>query len=79
MGEQPNPWELLHPQDAEGRTFEVLVEGTSEKDPKKLTGYTRTNKTVNFIGGSELTGRLVMVHAKKAHPWGFTGELVGSE
>ena len=31
-----------------GRTFEVLVEGRSPKDAAKLTGYTRTLKTVNF-------------------------------
>lgn len=58
-----------------GRAFEVLVEGVSEKNPNRMTGYTRTHKTVNFPGGPELTGRLVMVRAKSAHPWGFGGEL----
>jgi tRNA-2-methylthio-N6-dimethylallyladenosine synthase len=59
----------------EGGVFEVLVEGPSEKDPEKLTGYTRTNKTVNFAGDAEMTGKLVMVRATKAHPWGFTGKV----
>src|SRR5205085_12274167 len=31
-----------------GQTFEVLVEGRSPKDRAKLTGLTRTLKTVNF-------------------------------
>ncbi len=31
-----------------GTVQEVLVEGTSEKDEKKLTGRTRSNKIVNF-------------------------------
>ena len=58
-----------------GRLFEVLVEGPSEKNPAKMTGYTRTNKTVNFPAGPEIAERLVMIRAQKAHPWGFTGEL----
>jgi tRNA-2-methylthio-N6-dimethylallyladenosine synthase len=60
---------------AEGTVFEVLVEGTSAKDPNKLSGYTQTNKTVNFLGDQSLIGKLVMVRAIKAHPWGFTGEI----
>ena len=33
-----------------GRTVEVLVEGTSRKDPGRLRGRTRHNKVVNFAG-----------------------------
>ena len=58
-----------------GREFEVLVEGASEKDSSKMTGYTRTNKTINFPGEPELAGRLSTVRATKAHPWGYTGEI----
>ncbi len=57
-----------------GEEFEVLVEGASEKDSSRLTGYTRTHKTVHFSGGRGLTGKLVTVRAVSAHPWGFTGE-----
>ena len=57
-----------------GRLFEILVEGPSEKDPSRMTGCTRTNKTVNFPGGPELVGRLVIIQAITAHPWGFTGK-----
>lgn len=59
-----------------GQEFEVLVEGPSWKDESKLTGYTRTNKAVVFPGNPELSGRLVSIRAIKAHPWGFTGEIV---
>ena len=31
-----------------GQTFEVLVEGRSQRDPNRLSGYTRTLKMVNF-------------------------------
>src|SRR5262249_48167252 len=57
-----------------GRTFEVLVEGRSPKDPNRLTGYTRTLKTINFPipeGGTRsaesLIGKLVPVRAVEAH------------
>ena len=63
-------------QDCLESVFEVLVEGPSVKDPEKLSGYTRTHKTVNFPGSPDLIGKLVMVRAKTAHPWGFTGEMV---
>lgn len=58
-----------------GTIFEILVEGPSEKDPDMLTGYTRSNKTMNFPGKKALIGKLALVTAVKAHPWGFTGEL----
>lgn len=59
-----------------GQVFEVLVEGASEKDSARMTGYTRTNKTINFPGGEELSGKLVNVKVVSAHPWGFLGEMV---
>ncbi|HUV04229.1 MAG TPA: MiaB/RimO family radical SAM methylthiotransferase [Armatimonadota bacterium] len=61
-----------------GRLFEVLVEGPSEKDPSRMSGRTRTNKTVNFPDGAQLSGQLVAVRAETAHPWGFTGKMEDS-
>src|SRR5207237_9401962 len=65
-----------------GQTFEVLVEGRSPKDRAKLTGLTRTLKTVNCSASEEgtrsadsLVGKLVPVRAVEGHLWGFTGEL----
>ena len=69
-----------------GQVFEVLAEGPSAKDPRKLTGQTRTLKTVNFTlpeGGTRspesLTGKLVPVRMLQAHLTGFTGELLEGE
>jgi tRNA-2-methylthio-N6-dimethylallyladenosine synthase len=59
-----------------GQTFEVLVEGPSQKDPKRLTGLTRGNKTVNFPGPVELTGSLARVRTTEAHLYGFVGEVL---
>ncbi len=63
-------------QERVGQVFEVLAEGPSERDPSRMTGYTRHNKTVNFKADARVAGKLVMVRAEKAHPWGFSGEIV---
>ncbi len=53
--------------------FEVLVEGRSPKDPFKLTGLTRQNKTVNFSSEIDLTGQIVNVRAVSGKLYGFIG------
>jgi tRNA-N(6)-(isopentenyl)adenosine-37 thiotransferase enzyme MiaB len=63
-------------QAAEGRVFEVLVEGKSPKDPDMWQGMTRGGKTVHFPAGRDLTGTTVQVRACSGHLWGFKGELV---
>jgi len=59
-----------------GSIFEVLVEGSSPRDSNKLTGLTRQNKTVNFIGEDELSGHFVKVRAVTGKLYGFVGELI---
>lgn len=59
-----------------GQTFEVLVESRSPRDPSRLTGLTRTFKTVVFPGDERLIGRLVQVRATEGSLTGFHGELV---
>lgn len=59
-----------------GRAYEVLVEGASPKDPRKVTGLTRQNKTVNFVGSQSLAGRLMQVRVTEGHLYGFVGEAV---
>jgi tRNA-2-methylthio-N6-dimethylallyladenosine synthase len=44
-----------------GRYEEVLVEGPSKKGSVQLTGRTRQNRPVNFVGHPSLTGSLVTV------------------
>lgn len=67
-----------------GRVFDVLVEGVSPKDPGRLTGLTRHNRTVNFplapgVSPSALIGSLVNVRAVEGHLYGFVGELTERE
>ncbi len=59
-----------------GSTFEVLVEGPSPKDARRLQGYTRQFRMVHFDGPAELRGQLVHVQATEAHLWGLSGRLV---
>jgi tRNA-2-methylthio-N6-dimethylallyladenosine synthase len=58
-----------------GKTFEVLVEGPSPKNPGSLQGYTREYKMVHFMGDPSVIGQLVQVRAIESHLWGLKGEL----
>ncbi|MGC8668936.1 MAG: tRNA (N6-isopentenyl adenosine(37)-C2)-methylthiotransferase MiaB [Chthonomonadales bacterium] len=58
-----------------GRTFEVLVEGPSPRDPAVLTGRTSCFRTMVFAASREFVGKLVPVRATEAHLWGFKGEI----
>ena len=59
-----------------GNTYEVLVEGVSPKDPMRLTGLTRQNKTMNFPGSLGMIGKQVCVRVTEGHLYGFVGEAV---
>jgi len=64
--------------DAEiGQVHEVLVEGASPKDPNKLTGLTRQNKTANFRGEPGMVGNMANVRITEGHLYGFVGDLEG--
>lgn len=54
----------------------VLIEGYSEKDDKKLMGYTDTMKLVNVIGDNSNIGKIVNVKIKEIKTWSMDGEIV---
>ena len=60
-----------------GRTEAVLVEGSSKKNPGKLTGRTRTNKLVHFDDTGASTGTFATVEITAAHPHFLEGRPVG--
>jgi len=60
----------------EGRIQEILVEGKSVKDDKKLTGRTRENRVVNFEGGRSLIGQIVKVKIRKGFSNSLSGEII---
>jgi tRNA-2-methylthio-N6-dimethylallyladenosine synthase len=55
---------------------DVLVEGLSKKDTKKLSGRTRTNKLVHFTGNSLLIGSTVKVKITEPKAYTLLGELL---
>lgn len=58
------------------KTFPVLVEGPSEKNPELLSGYTEHNKLVHFKGDKSLIGEIVNIKIKESRLYYLNGELV---
>jgi len=59
-----------------GKVVELLVEGVSKNDSARLSGRTRTNKLVHFIGDQNLIGKLVKVKVTDPQKWSLYGEIV---
>ncbi len=59
-----------------GKTYKVLVEGTSKENDGFLTGHTDGFKLVHFKGGKELIGKIVNIKIDAAKTWYMTGSLV---
>ncbi len=59
-----------------GRTFDVLVDGESRKDPNVFTGRTATNKVAVFSGSKDMTGRIVYVKVESVTPHALRGRVV---
>ena len=58
-----------------GRYEEVLVEGPSKKGSVQLTGRTRQNRPVNFVGHPSLTGSLVTVRIEQGGAHSLEGKV----
>lgn len=54
----------------------VLIEGYSEKDNKKLMGYTDTMKLINVVGDKNNIGKIVSVKVKEIKTWSMDGEII---
>ena len=59
----------------EGRTEDILVEGTSKNSEYDITGRTRSNKIVNFRGRKDLMGETVPVLITKAYLHSLRGDI----
>ena len=67
---------MKYSEDMVGKTYDVLVEGVSEKNPDMLSGYTEKNKLVHFKGPISLVGEIVKVKILESHTYSMIGELV---
>lgn len=66
-----------------GRTLPVLIEGTSKRDVRVLTGHSPHNVTVHApvpegLDGESLAGTTVMVRVDEAKAWYLSGAIVGA-
>ena len=59
-----------------GKTFDVLVEGTSKKNKELLSGYPYNMKVIHFKGNESLIGKIVKVKVIESHLYSLIGELV---
>ncbi len=75
LNEVINTYASINNKAYEGKIVKVLVEGTSKKNDKVLSGYTETNKLVNFTGGESLIGQIVEVEITQAKTWALTGKV----
>lgn len=62
-----------------GKTYEVLVDSVSKKNPNLMTGYNENNKLINFPGDASLIGKLVKVKIIESHIYSLIGEIVQDE
>jgi tRNA-2-methylthio-N6-dimethylallyladenosine synthase len=60
-----------------GTVQRVLVERTSRRSSRELSGRTENNRWVNFAGGPELIGRFVDVLITEPQPNSLRGRLAG--
>lgn len=56
----------------EGKTVQVLADGPSKRNPAVLSGYTETNKLVNFTGDGVKAGDIVPVFIETAKTFSWT-------
>lgn len=59
-----------------GQKIKVLVEGPSKKNPDVLTGYTESQKLVNFKGDFHCIGKIVTVEITEANTWSLKGKVI---
>ena len=66
---------MSHSKEMVGKTYSVLVDGPSKKDPKMLSGYTESGQLINFAGPAALKGAIVSVKVIEDRAFSMIGEL----
>ena len=74
--EHTDHWSHVKNAAYEGKVVKVLVDGPSKKNKEVYSGYTETNKLINFAGEGLKTGDIVDVLVTKAKSWSLDGELI---
>ena len=61
-----------------GKTVRVLVDGPSKKNDQVFSGYSETNKLVNFTAGDVRPGDLVDVEITEIRSWSLNGRQIAT-
>ena len=75
LNELVNKYSLESNEKLVGNVEKVLVVDKSEKDDSKVFGYTESMKLVNFVGSSELIGKIINVKIIDAKSFSLDGEV----
>ena len=75
LNELVNKYSLESNEKLVGNVEKVLVVDKSEKDDSKVFGYTGSMKLVNFVGSSELIGKIINVKIIDAKSFSLDGEV----
>ena len=76
LNELVNHYAYLNNAAYRGKIVKVLVDGPSKKNPQITSGYTETNKLVNFVSKNAQCGDIVEVRITDAKTWSLDGEQV---
>ena len=76
LNERWNAYALENNQTYVGRIVKVLVDGPSKKDEHIYSGYTETNKMVNFTADKVQAGEIIEVKITQARTWSLNGEAI---
>ena len=75
LNELVNKYSLESNEKLVGNVEKVLVVDKSEKDDSKVFGYTESMKLVNFVGSSELIGKIINVKIIDDKSFSLDGEV----
>lgn len=76
LNQKVNMYALQKNQAYIGNVVNVLVEGASKRNHNILTGYTESQKLVNFEGDFSTIGTIVKVKITEAGTWALKGEMI---
>lgn len=76
LNEVTSMYSLKKNQEYQDRIVKVLVDGVSKKNKDVFSGYTETNKLVNFIAKDAKPGDIIDVKITECKTWSLNGEQV---
>ena len=75
LNELINSYSNQKNQEYVGKVVKVLIQGTSEKDPNKVYGYTETMKLVNVVASKDMIGKIIPVLITDAKSFSLDGKM----